>query len=338
MLGQAALGSASRTQSGMNSELNDSSNWRLDDPRPGEALSAVYPLPFARPDAYCPVGGACARPPARASEEAVVSTQRWRLPETALAAAGHDARVVAWPEQRPGFTRGARSAPRPVPGSPSHLRFSARGVLWAAGFALSKGESSYCVSNTYELPVTETSSSIRGVCLPAHRCSSIRSREIWGESRVRDRIAAAGLSSGRAVRLQTRNGHARRGLLDVCAVVIHATAVDQVAGRDRLLFAPGVSADWFRGKKEREACGVATRFAGATALVADEPELACVIDDRTTTFERTRRVSPRFARREGCLAACSCCPHPPCSPFGLRAACLPQASGSAPCSHVLGRL
>ena len=62
----------------------------------------------------------------------------------------------------------------------------------------------------------------------------------------------------------------------------------------------------------------------------------CLTFGSYTHDGRARCSSPRCARREGCLA--SCCPHPPCSPFGLRAACLPQASGSAPCSHVLGRL
>src|SRR5690606_14747520 len=38
-------------------------------------------------------------------------------------------------------------------------------------------------------------------------------------------------------------------------------------------------------------------------------------------------------------AACSGgAPTVPCSPVGLRASCLPQASGSAPCSLVLGRV
>ena len=63
----------------------------------------------------------------------------------------------------------------------------------------------------------------------------------------------------------------------------------------------------------------------------------CLTFGSYTHDGRARCSSPRCARREGCLAAL-CCPHPPCSPDGLRAACLPQASGSAPCSHVLGRL
>ena len=59
--------------------------------------------------------------------------------------------------------------------------------------------------------------------------------------------------------------------------------------------------------------------------------------DRKVPLTARLRAALRAHRHPRSELVFWCCPHPPCSPDGLRAACLPQASGSAPCSLVLGR-